>query len=389
MTDHTPSTGLRFRILGDLRVEGVDGPLSLTSHRQRATLVMLLLAANREVAVDRLAQAIWDESPPLTARDQIQICVSMLRKRFAQSGVAASIVTGTVGYSIRVDPDALDALVFERLTTCARRALEQGQRARAERDFHAAVGLWPAGGNFPTGSQVLDSIAAAMTEKRLTATEEWAAVRLGGGEPDGVVPILVDLVAQHPLRERLCGLLMRALHRSGRRAEALEVYRTCRAVLVDELGIEPGEELRRVQQQIIADTPTTSTPPRVPVPRHDAAGVGELSIALSAEDKVLLVLRLLSGDLTVDEAAGTYRQPEGAIELWQRQFLDGGRVGLTEQAEPGGPQRERSQRERSQRERDLSDRVADLTSALGEAHVELRSWKRKALAGDQHLRLAT
>ncbi|MEU4519962.1 AfsR/SARP family transcriptional regulator [Amycolatopsis sp. NPDC024027] len=374
---------MKFHILGDLKVEGAGGPLSLTSHRQRAAVVMLVLAANREVAVERLAQAIWDESPPPTARDQIQICVSMLRKRFGQEGVAASIVTGPVGYALEVDPAEVDLLVFEDLVAAARRALDAGHPEQAERDFHAAVGMWPATGNPPGGSQVLDAVAVRMAEQRLTAIEEWAAVRLDVGEPDGLVPVLLDLVALHPLRERLRGLLMRALHRTGRRAEALDTYRAGREVLVDELGIEPGEELRQLQQHIIADEPK----PRRPVHRVRLSAsrsgpardpVTGRPVRLSGEDKALLVLGLLSGDLTVAEAARKYQQPEADIELWQRQFLDGGRAGLTDTAPPG-----------PSRDPDLSARVAELTTALGEAHIELRTWKRRALTENNPLKVAT
>jgi DNA-binding SARP family transcriptional activator/transposase-like protein len=369
---------MKFRILGDLRVEGTGGALSLTSHRQRATVVMLVLAANREVAVERLAQAIWDESPPPTARDQIQICVSMLRKRFGQEGVAASIVTGPVGYALEVDPAEVDLLVFEDLVAAARRALDAGHPERAERDFHAAVGMWPATGNPPGGSQVLDAVAVRMAEQRLTAIEEWAAVRLDVGEPDGLVPVLHDLVALHPLRERLRGLLMRALHRSGRRAEALDTYRAGREVLVGELGIEPGEELRQLQQHIIADEPKPRRPAPHPVrlsaPARDP--VTGRPGRLSGEDKALLVLGLLSGDLTVAEAARKYHQPPHDIELWQRQFLDGGRAGLADTAG-------------AHRDPELSARVAELTTALGEAHIELRTWKRMALTENNPLKVAT
>jgi DNA-binding SARP family transcriptional activator/transposase-like protein len=375
---------MKFRILGDLKVEGAGGPLSLTSHRQRAAVVMLVLAANREVAVERLAQAIWDESPPPTARDQIQICVSMLRKRFGQEGVAAAIVTGPVGYALEVDPAEVDLLVFEDLVAAARRALDAGHPERAERDFRAAVGMWPATPNPPGGSQVLDAVAVRMAEQRLTAIEEWAAVRLDVGEPDGLVPVLLDLVALHPLRERLRGLLMRALHRTGRRAEALDTYRAGREVLVGELGIEPGEELRQLQQHIIADEPKPRRPVHHPVrpaasrswPARDP--VTGRPGRLSGEDKALLVLGLLSGDLTVAEAARKYRQPEPDIERWQRQFLDGGRAGLADTAQAG-----------PRPDPDLSARVAELTTALGEAHIELRTWKRRALTENNPLKVAT
>lgn len=368
---------MTFHVLGDLGVMGTGGPLPMTSHRQRVTLLMLLLAANHEVANDRLAQAIWDESPPVTAREQIQICVSLLRKRFNRAGLPASIVTGLAGYSIQVDPGELDLLVFDDHVADARRAVDEGRLRDAERDYRAAVGMWPSSGNLPTGSHILDSVAAAMTEKRLTAIEEWGAVRLAIGEPDGLVSVLMDNVVAHPLRERLRAMLMDALNRCGRRAEALDTYRAGREVLIDELGIEPGEELRQIQQRILADAPE---PARVIAPV--ATGRPRLravpSNVLSTEDKTGVVLRVLAGEVTVGEAAGSCRVPEQLVESWRRQFLDAGRAGLAGPANPV----------RSQREQELSARVAELTSALGEAFVELSSWKRRAQTGTDHLALA-
>ncbi|HEY4457773.1 MAG TPA: AfsR/SARP family transcriptional regulator [Pseudonocardiaceae bacterium] len=367
---------MTFRILGDLEVMGTAGPLPMTSHRQRVTLLMLLLAANHEVAIDRLAQAIWDESPPVTAREQIQICVSLLRKRFNRAALSASIVTGLAGYAIKVDPGELDLLVFEDLVASARRSVDNGLLRDAEHDYRAAVDMWPSSGNLPTGSQILDSVAATMTEKRLSTIEEWGTVRLAIGEPDGLVPVLMDLVTTHPLRERLRALLMAALHRCGRRAEALDSYRAGRDVLIGELGIEPGEELRAIQQRILADAPE---PVRAlaPVPAGRPRLHAVSSRVLSVEDKMGIVLRVLAGDLTVGEAAGDCRQPEQVIETWRRQFLDGGRAGL-DTTHPA----------HTQREQELTARVSELTSALGEAYVELSGWKRKAQSGTEHLALA-
>jgi DNA-binding SARP family transcriptional activator/predicted negative regulator of RcsB-dependent stress response len=246
---------MRFRVLGPMEIHGSNGPVSVAAQRQRVILMMILVEANRVVPVDRLIEAVWDESPPATAKGQVQICVSMLRKTFADAGLPDFITTSPSGYMCRIPDGELDLHAFEELTRTARKAFTEGQYAEAEERFGQALGLWR-GTEFSTGnSRVLQGVEVRLLEQRVSAIEEWADVRLRLGLHHELVNDLSGLVAQFPLRERLRARLMLALYRSGRQAEALEVYRTGRRVLVDDLGIEPGEELRRLERSILAGDP--------------------------------------------------------------------------------------------------------------------------------------
>ncbi|MEU6934636.1 BTAD domain-containing putative transcriptional regulator [Streptomyces sp. NPDC046385] len=245
---------MRFRLLGPLEVVGPGGPALITAERQRIVLAVLLLEPNRIVPMGRLVDAVWGSAPPPTARAQIQICVSIVRASMAKAGLPDVIQTRSPGYFVEVEDEELDLHVFERAAAAGRTAAEAGRFEEAASAFETALGLWRGSACFGGGitSTVLQAPAARLDEQRLAVVEQWVDARLALGLHQQLVARLIDLVMQNPLREHLRAQLMVALSRSGRQAEALEVYRRGRRELIDELGIEPGEELRRLQESILS-----------------------------------------------------------------------------------------------------------------------------------------
>lgn len=221
---------MRFRLLGPVEVSGTDGALPLGGPRQRAVLVALLLQPNRPVPVRQVAEAVWDE-PPASARSNIRTYLAALRRLVGND----RLLTGPAGYRLVVEPEELDLLQFHALRTGGERALRGGDRTTP-----------------------LELDAARLDEQRLAAVEAYAQARLGSDATDDVVTDLRSLVLQHPLRERLWVLLMTALYRVGRQADALAAYAEARRALAEELGLEPGPELHRLQEQILRSDQATS-----------------------------------------------------------------------------------------------------------------------------------
>ncbi|MEU6485718.1 BTAD domain-containing putative transcriptional regulator [Streptomyces sp. NPDC046887] len=220
--------------------------------RQEAILAALLLEANRVVSTDHLVDLIWDDDPPDTARTQVQICVSRLRKLLTAVRIDAAITTRPPGYVLKTDEDAVDAAVFGRRVAGARASERRGAVAEAVELLRSAEQLWLGDCLGGISGHTLRSKARQLDEERLTATETRIGLELDLGRHHHLVGAIQLLVHQHPLRERLRGQLMLALYRSGRQAEALEAYRVGRELLVEELGLEPGTELRRLESAILA-----------------------------------------------------------------------------------------------------------------------------------------
>ncbi|MFG3557877.1 BTAD domain-containing putative transcriptional regulator [Micromonospora sp. NPDC047557] len=242
---------MRFGILGPLRVGG--GESTVTAGRDRVVLAMLLLRAGRLVPIEELVDAVWEERPPATARAQLQTCVSRLRRRFTELGLAPeTIITDPAGYGVRTAPSDLDAEVFARGVEEARAAAAAGRLANAGERYRSALALWrgPALGGIPSRS--VRRRAQALDEQRLTALEECVDVELRLGHAAELIDELAESVDRHPLRERLRGQLMVALSSVGRQADALAVYREGRRSYADELGIEPGAELQALHQRVLA-----------------------------------------------------------------------------------------------------------------------------------------
>ena len=234
---------MQIRLLGTVDVRGGgtvdvdldDRPLKLAGPKQRAVLSMLALSANTTVSVERLVEGLWGEEPPPTAAKMVQQYVSQLRRLLPENG-AARIATHGRGYELQVDPAAVDALRFERLVALA--ADGNGDRGELARE---ALALWHGA---PLAGMLEEPFAAAevrrLEELHLAATELALEDDLDAGRHGEAIGRLRALVDEHPLRERLRALLMLALYRAGRQAEALDVFRDARYTLVETLGLEPG-----------------------------------------------------------------------------------------------------------------------------------------------------
>src|SRR5918992_2115710 len=237
---------MEIRVLGPVEVELGGRPLKLGGPKQRAVLSLLALNANFTVSIDRLIEGLWDKEQPASAAKMVQLYVSQLRRLLAEDR-GSEIVTHGRGYELRLDPEAVDAARFERLIAEASGA--HGGKGEAA---HAALALWRG----PPLADLVDEPFAAgearrLEELHLTALELAIECDLEAGRHRELIGRLESLVLEHPLRERLHGLRMLALYRAGRQAEALESYRTARRVLVEEIGLEPGPELRKLEQAIL------------------------------------------------------------------------------------------------------------------------------------------
>jgi DNA-binding SARP family transcriptional activator len=245
---------LAFHILGPLQVTHAAAPVALGGPRERVLLAALLVEHGQVVSGDRLAQALWNERPPATARHQVAIGVSRLRKAFASAGAGREVIaTAAPGYLVA--GGWLDARCFEERAKQARDALAAGGREEAAALLRAGLSLWRGPALSGIDRPFAEIEAARLEERRLLVIEERMGLELDLGRHEELVGDLVALVRAHPLRERLRGLLMLALQRAGRRAEALAVYQDGRRLLVETLGIEPGPQLRTVHQALLRDEP--------------------------------------------------------------------------------------------------------------------------------------
>ncbi|MEW2356415.1 AfsR/SARP family transcriptional regulator, partial [Spirillospora sp. NPDC029432] len=255
-----------FQMLGPLRAGTGRGPVDIGGGRARAVLAALLLEPGRIVPVERLVDAVWDERPPASARTQVAIAVSGLRRAFRDAGCAHPVIeTVRPGYRIPAGAGTIDALEAEREVRRAREAARAGRREEAARRFRAALALWDGPVLAGLDHAAIAAGALRWEELRLAAVEEAAEVELALGRHHELVGALMGPVAAHPYRERLRAMLMTALVRAGRQGEALGVYRDGRRVLAEELGLEPGRELRELHEAILRADPAVYAR-NVPVP---------------------------------------------------------------------------------------------------------------------------
>ena len=251
---------VQISLLGPLEVLVAGRSVDIRRQKQRALLALLALRAGEVVSTDRLVDELWGESPPKAAIGSLQNLVSELRKQLG----ADAVVTRPPGYVLAVERDAVDAHRFERLTREAGDA-PADQRAARLRD---ALTLWRGRALADIGLESAPTEAARLEELRLAAWEDRLEAELGLGRQAQAIGELESLVTKHPLRERPIGLLMLALYRAGRQAEALETYRRARETLVEELGIDPSPELQRLEQAILRQDSQLDLPeaPRERVP---------------------------------------------------------------------------------------------------------------------------
>jgi DNA-binding SARP family transcriptional activator/tetratricopeptide (TPR) repeat protein len=249
-----------FHVLGPIRAEAEGGEATLT-RREQLLLAMLVTHANEPVRVDAIVDAVWGDTPPRNARNQVQGCVSRLRKNLSDAGVSGQVVvTGSGGYELRVDPECVDLLRFRRSVAEARVAAGQGRSHEAAERYQAALAMWHGPALAGAGTELLRKAGAVLEEERLRATEERIEVELALDRGSELVADLTDLVSRHPYRESLHAALMLALYRSHRQADALAAYQRVYRSLVEEVGTEPGPVLRDLHQRILNSDPSLRGP---------------------------------------------------------------------------------------------------------------------------------
>ncbi|MEO7061072.1 MAG: ABC transporter substrate-binding protein [Lapillicoccus sp.] len=278
----TDDDELRIGILGPLEVRRGGSVLALGGRQQRAVLALLVVERGRPVTLDRVADALWADRLPQGYVATVQTYVFHLRavlepnrSKGAPGEVIVSLAGG--GYRLDVPPDAVDADRFEEVARRGRVALEGGDPQQAAADLSAALGLWRGDvlSDLPELA-VVEPVATRLGEVHLGAAEDWAAAELALGHHGTVLPELGALVEAHPLQERLSALRMLALYRSGRQADALAAYRNVQHLLDDELGVQPGQEVRTLHDRILRQDPaldyTTAAalPPYLRVPTAEA-----------------------------------------------------------------------------------------------------------------------
>ena len=274
---------MQVRVLGAFAVTVDGSPAELGGPKPRTLLALLVAAGGRAVPVDRLVDQIWGDDPPARAEVALQSYVARLRRVLEPArqvrAQAAVLQTHPGGYSLHVDDAAVDARRFRDLLDGARSASGQDPE-EAERLLVRALETW-GGEPYPgvaTSSPVLVAEATRLTELWLGAQEELWALRLDRGEHASAVPELEHLVQAEPLRERFWALLALARYRSAQQGEALETIRRARGHLAEELGIDPGEELQRLEQAILRQDPALAVraagPPTRPAGRTPASGTG-------------------------------------------------------------------------------------------------------------------
>ncbi|MGC1212550.1 MAG: AfsR/SARP family transcriptional regulator, partial [Micromonospora sp.] len=262
---------LRFEILGPQRAWYADRELDLGPGKQRAVLAVLLLTAGRPVPTGQIVEAVWPEEPPANGPNVVQKYVAGLRRVLEPDRsprTPGQVLTLTdAGYLLRVAPEAVDAVRFERAVHRARQRHAEGRTEDARAELTAALELWQ--GEPFTGFTGLffDTARHRLVELRAVALETRAELELAAGRHRELVGGLVELVAEFPVRERLRHQLMLALYRSGRQAEALAAYRDFGDLLREEYGIEPGEALQELHRRILRSDPKL-TPVRESTAEH-------------------------------------------------------------------------------------------------------------------------
>jgi DNA-binding SARP family transcriptional activator len=243
---------MRFRLLGPLEIRAGEDWLGIGAPKWRAVLAALLINAGQIVPADVLINEVWPDTPPAKAGNLISIYVLRLRRLLGDTD-STLLVTRAPGYLLRLAPGDTDAQVFESLVREGRRAYAAGDPERAAAQLAEALALWhgsPLADVPPT--TLVETEAERLTELRLDAAELRVMAELACGSHAQVIPELRRLLADHSLRENLWLLLMQALDGAGRHAEALEAYGQARSVLAEELGVDPGAELRRCYAELLA-----------------------------------------------------------------------------------------------------------------------------------------
>ncbi|MBT8193762.1 MAG: BMP family ABC transporter substrate-binding protein [Acidimicrobiia bacterium] len=265
---------MHFQLLGPLRVSHGDAEANLGGHKQRVVLAGLLLNTNRVVGTDELIEWVWGEDAPRTAAHSIQIYVSELRRALRPLASKELIVTREPGYVLEIDEDDVDVDEFERLVSEAALDLQEGRPNEAAERARAALGLWhgPALSEFRY-DEFAQSTIRRLDDEHLAAQELLTESELATGRAVAALTRIEALVEAHPLRESATGLLMQALYRNGRAADALGTYQRLRHRLGDELGVEPSPHLQQLEDRILIQDPSLGQQPPSPGSRNPYKGL--------------------------------------------------------------------------------------------------------------------
>jgi DNA-binding SARP family transcriptional activator/tetratricopeptide (TPR) repeat protein len=271
---------LRVGVLGPVMAWYGDQELPVGQPRQQAVLGILAMRANRVISRGELVDAVWGQDPPASAEGGIYTYVAGLRRVIEPNrslrGPGRVLVSSGAGYVLHLVPGQPDAVAFEQDLGRARQLRKAGDAAGAVVALDSALSLWRGIAFAGVPGPFAETERVRLGELRSAAAEERAGVLLSLGRHEEVVPDLTAMVADHPLRERMRGLLMIALYRCGRHGEALRVFAEGRRVLAEELGIDPGGDLSRIYQQVLTADPALAVPegPAVVTLDGDAAGAG-------------------------------------------------------------------------------------------------------------------
>jgi DNA-binding SARP family transcriptional activator len=264
---------VRINVLGPIEVVVSDRVIELSGQRQRALLAALALEPGRVVSTDRLVDVLWDTAPPIAARAKVQTHVSLLRQAFGQAkgDLDGPLLTRPPGYVLRCAAVGLDLAEFEALTARASEAAAAGRSAAASGLYADALALWRGAAFADVASPLIRNAAEKLAELRLLAAEAKVEVDLALGHHARIAAELPPWLAAHPFRERTRAMLMLALYRLGCRADALALYRDGHQLMVSELGLEPGPQLRTLHQRILADEPALLATAGRPAEGHDGS----------------------------------------------------------------------------------------------------------------------
>jgi len=253
---------VQVKVLGSIEIAREGLAIRLAGQGQRAVLGALALEHGRPVTVGRLAETIWQFSPPATSRTKIQAHVCALRRALGQparGGCGPLLTTGS-GYALCRECVGLDLAEFDMLIAKGRRALAAGEPGLASELFADALALWRGPAFADAVSPTLRSAAGPVEERRVLTVEAKAEADLALGRPEVVAAELPAWLVAMPLRELMRGQLMLALYRLGCRADALGIYRAGHRIMIAEVGLEPGPQLRSLHQRLLADDPSLLEP---------------------------------------------------------------------------------------------------------------------------------
>jgi DNA-binding SARP family transcriptional activator/predicted ATPase len=255
---------IEFRILGPLELSADGGVMPLGSPKQRALLAVLLVHASETVSRDRLIEELWAEAVPASVESALHVYLSRLRRLLDAAGGGGLLAREAHGYRLQVEQEQLDATRFDRLAGEGGEALAAGRPELAADRLRQALALWrgPALADLQSERFAITA-SARLEERRVFALEQRLEADLALGRHGDLISELEALVAEHPYREHLRAHLMLALYRSGRQADALRAYQEARRMLADELGLEPGHELKQLEHGILRQDPALTLEPRV------------------------------------------------------------------------------------------------------------------------------